>query len=217
MKSRVVPPDLFESRELRRLPLEVKWTLIGLRFVADDWGRAPIEEWEIKALVWPERRDIGSDEIVDLMLALDEAGEIGIYHSKATGQSYFQLRAWPAVQHKKNELSRYPEPPADLLARFAGIEPESFRAWEGEGESGGEGVSGTPAAAASLPLPPPPFCKVHMPAGTEDNCRACGNRRMQLQHWGREQLAIQQDVQRGEPVPAPQQSGPVFVDEEEPF
>ncbi len=205
MKSRVVPPDLFESRELRRLPLEVKWTLIGLRFVADDWGRAPIEEWEIKALVWPERRDIGSDEIVEFLLLLDEANELAIYHHEKTRENYFQLRAWPAISHRKGEASKYPEPPADVLARFAGIEPESFRAWEGEGESGGESVSGTPAAAASLPLPPPPFCKVHMPHGTTENCRACGNRRMANQHWGREQLAIQQAVQRGEPVPAPPQ------------
>jgi len=180
-KMRPLPLDLWTDEDLIELPLDVKWTAVGLRLHADDQGRETTTAWKLLPSIWPGNRDVDEDVLIEHLLLLDQIGYIGIY--SAAGKTYYALRAWPAVSHAAP--SKHPPPPADLFQNASGPDPETFSAWESEsGERAEGGARGRPAG-----LPPSPFCKVHQPAGTTDDCRHCGTARLAHQQYLAEQRA----------------------------
>ena len=183
----MLPPDIFTDEDLIEMPLAVRLTAIGLRMHADDQGRETTTPRMLVASIWPVDPDMDEETIVDHLLALDDAGYIGIYD--AGGRSYYALRDWPSVSHAAP--SKHPPPPAGLFRIRSGASPEDFSAWEREGarerERATEWGEESPAG-----IPPSPFCRVHQPRGTERNCRHCGTARLAHEQWLREHAAEEQ-------------------------
>lgn len=175
-KMRPLPHDLWTDEDLIALPLTVKWTAVGLRMHADDEGRESVTDWMLRPSIWPGDADMTEELLVDHLLLLAEAGVIGLFESG--GRTYYQMRSWPSVSHPQQ--SKHPQPPPELFQNFAGSPPEDFSA--GEGERGERGTSEESPAG----IPPSPFCLVHQPNGTRQNCRHCGTARLAHEQWLRE-------------------------------
>lgn len=178
-KLRPIPPDLWTDEDLIALPLPVKWTAVALRMHADDHGRETVTDWMLRPSLWPGD-PITADDLVEHLLMLDEVGYVGLYSDER--RTYYQVRDWPSVSHPRD--SRHPAPPPDLFQRFAGGSPAARSAWEGDGERGSSGDRERPAS-----VPPSPFCRVHQPNGTEEDCRHCGTARLANQQWLAEERA----------------------------
>ncbi|MCC2030637.1 hypothetical protein [Microbacterium allomyrinae] len=179
-KLRPTPPDLWTDEDLISLPLEVKWTALGLRMHADDHGRETCTDWKLRPSIWPGA-SLTEDDLTEHLLILDAAGYIGIYAEG--GRTYYQVREWPSVSHPLR--SKHPAPPPDLFQRAAGDPLAGRSAWEREGE--GEWASEGESPGARLAgFPPSPFCKVHHPHGTTNDCRHCGTARNAAKVWEQE-------------------------------
>ncbi len=197
MKNRSIPPDLFEDEQLIEMDPLLFRTAMGLYFRADDHGRETVTEWRLKGALWPHRPDVTTETIRAHLMELDRIGFIGVYHDAAG--AYFQVRRFPKQSHPAP--SKYPDPPAELFDRFAGNPLEDFSAWGREGE--GEGAGVREPAGGLRDLPPPPFCKLHMPGGSRgEDCRECADCRMANTHW--------RETRRAARRPA---TGPVFEEE----
>lgn len=179
-RQRALPPDIFTDEDLIALPIEVRMTGVGLRLNADDQGRESTTTWMLRSAIWPGNPEISDDVLIDHLLQLDAAGYIGLYHHG--GRTYYVLREWPSVSHAAP--SKHPAPPADLFRNRSGTSPEEFSAWEREREGGGVSAGERPDG-----VPPSPFCRVHQPAGTEQDCRHCGTARLAHDQWLREHRA----------------------------
>lgn len=190
---RPLPPDLLLERRLSTLPVEVRWTAIGLRMYADDHGREVFDPHLLRAAIWPADPHITTPIVEDHVLLLDEVGYIVIY--PAAGETLYALARWGKISHAAP--SYYPPPPPEVLrkvSRFAldrnpAVEGES--AWEGD-EGEGAGHPGIDPDKF-----PSPFCSQH-PLGTDDDCRACGTARLRLkllerQHRARAKEALAEE------------------------
>lgn len=198
-KQRMVPPDIFTDERFTDLPREARLTAVGLRFLADDFGREAAIPRKILGEVWPDDPEITEEMVVDHLLMLDGAGYIGIYSVGA--RTYYTVRVWPAVSHPNP--SRFPTPPPELFQKFSGDPLANFSALEGEGEGdeGGWGEPGERGPERPSGIPPSPFCKIHQPNGTNSDCRHCGTARLANADWiavhraqAEADLATQSDV-----------------------
>ena len=171
-KLKPLPGDIFTDEDLIALPIVVRMTGIGLRMHADDQGRESTTPWRVKAAIWPGNPEITEDDLIEHMLALDAARYIGIY--SVGDRTYYQMRDWPAPSHPAP--SQHPPPPPGLFQRAAGMPLEARSAWEREREGEREGEWGFEGGPAGMP--PSPFCKIHQPNGTRQNCRHCGTARL---------------------------------------
>lgn len=176
-RQRALPPDIFTDELLLNLPLEVRWTAIGLRMHADDFGRETANARLIASSVWPLNPEMTDETVEEHLLDLDEAGYIVIY--AAAGRTFYAIADWPSVSHPVR--SKFPPPP-ERLQSASGASPEHFSAVEGEREWRASGGAGEGPAG----IPPSPFCKLHQPSGTHANCRHCGTARLAHEQWLRE-------------------------------
>jgi hypothetical protein len=177
-RQRSIPPDIFTDETLIGLPIETKWTAIGLRLQADDQGRESANTALLRASIWPLTSSITEDTLIDHLLDLDRVGYIAVY--SAGERTCYAVLDWPAVSHPQE--SRFPAPP--VLQRDSSGPLETFSA--GERESGGEGESAEGGGARPAGFPPDPFCPVH-PRGVFADCRNCGTARLYARKWEREQ------------------------------
>lgn len=173
---RSVPPDIFTDEDLMALPIPVRLTAIGLRLHADDYGRESTNTALLKASLYPTTAEISEEVLIEHLLQLEEAGYIALYHDAS--RTYYALADWPAPSHPKR--SKFPEPPPSAFQKTAGRSLEDFSAWEREGEREGESPAG---------IPPSPFCPVHRPNGTRNDCRHCGTARLAHEQFLREHRA----------------------------
>lgn len=180
-RQRMLPPDIFTDELLIDLPLEVRWTAVGLRMHADDHGRETANPLLLKSSIWPASPEITPDSIVDHLLLLDQVGYIAIY--AAGGRNFYAVAEWPVVSHPAR--SRIPEPPAGAFQSASGGPPESFSAGERGERDEREWAAGAEERppGSALDLSPSPFCKIHQPNGTTNDCRHCGTARLAHDHW----------------------------------
>lgn len=183
-RKREIHPQMFHDEELMSLPVAVRWTAVGLRLFADDFGRESATSIRIRSAVWPMDADITDAVIEEHLLTLDEAGYLVLY--QVGKRTYFALRNWQKVD--RPTASSIPEPPAETDSRAA---RESFVAGERGRESEWESKRGERAEensqAAREGTPPSPFCAAH-PEGTNSPCRNCGTARLRHEQWIRSQL-----------------------------
>ncbi len=173
-RQRTIPPEFFLDEDWMQMSDELLRTAIGLYFHVDDHGRQTTTEWNIKQSIYPHRSDVDEDLIAEHLLRLHELGVVGIYVHES--RSYLCLRLWPVQSHPKP--SRFPPPPEHLRKR-SGSPLDGFQAGEGERGSEGEWAS----AEGPAGVPPSPFCIVHQPTGTRQNCRHCGTARLAHEQW----------------------------------
>jgi hypothetical protein len=191
---------MFTDERLMELPPEVRLTGLGLRFCADDQGRASATAALIRGSLWPLIPDMTDLEIEDHLLTLAEAGYISLYPG-GDGRTYLALAEWPPVDHARP--STLPAPPArETLANdsrgaragFAvgggGGGAREAREEEAAGPVGPEraGPGGEDAARdlrerlRAIPEPSP-HCRRHQPLGPDVPGVACGSARKRHQQW----------------------------------
>lgn len=175
---RPLPPDILIERRLSTLPVEVRWTAIGLRMYADDHGREVLDPHLLRSAIWPGDPHITTSMVEDHVLELDAVGYVVIYD--AAGETLFALARWGKVSHA--DPSYYPPPPPEAFQNISRFALDRFPAVEREGESAsgsaGEGV-GVGPSGIDPDLFPSPFCSEH-PLGTTEDCRNCGTARLRL-------------------------------------
>lgn len=178
-KQRPMPPHPWNEEPLLSMDDSLFRTMVGLRMLADDHGRGTCTDWMVRPDLYRGRPEVTEDTLVDHFLQLHDLGEIGIYY--AGDRSFYVMRVWPAVSHPAP--SKFPAPPLELFQRFAGTEPDGFSAVEreGAGERGGAGE----ATSGGSGVAPSPFCLVHQPAGTREDCRHCGTARLAAREFER--------------------------------
>ncbi len=178
-KQRPLPTDLFNDEDLLAMDDDLFRTAIGLRMLADDFGRQTCTDWMVRPEIYRGRPMVTEEVLVDHMLRLDALGVIGIYPSG--DRTYYAIRVWPAVSHPTP--SKHPAPPPDLFQRFAGSHPEGRSAWEREREESGERAEESPSWNVAG-LPPSSFCKVHQPRGSGGiPCIYCQDARLAAKEW----------------------------------
>jgi hypothetical protein len=193
---------MFTDETLMGLPAKVRLTGVGLRFAADDEGRASATAAVLRGLLWPLDPDMTDDLMDEHLLALADAGYIVLY--AVEGRTYLVLADWPAVDRPRP--SRLPAPPPrESLASLSrhpredfavvgggGRQEEAAQRAEGEearrAEAGaaGEGAAGGGADATRDLREPSPFCRRH-PDGSERPCGPCGSARKRHDFWLRDQ------------------------------
>jgi len=186
-RMRTLHPQMFHNEELMSLPVDVRWTALGLLLYADDNGRESATAVRIRSAVWPMDVHITDATIEEHLLILDEADYLDLY--QVGKRTYFALKRWQRVD--RPTVSTIPEPPAQpdsRAARESFVAGERGREGEGEGErdersEGGEEKSRpTPEGT-----PPSPFCRAH-PVGRDGPCRNCGTARLRHNLWLKGQL-----------------------------
>ena len=188
-KQRPLPPDLYNDEDLLAMPDDLFRTAVGLRMLADDHGRGTCTDWMVRPELYRGRPEVTEDTLVDHMLRLDDLNYIGIY--SAGDRTFYAMRTWPAVSHPA--ASKFPPPPLEIIQRFAISPLEDNSAWErGRAGEGDESDRGTTSDTSSGP--PSPFCRVHQPRGTREDCRHCGTARLAAKQWEQEQRRVAADV-----------------------
>lgn len=185
-RQRSVTPDAFLSPKLLRMPPETRLMEIGLRLYADNYGREMVDAGLLRAAIFPLNRDIQEAEINRMLWELDEAGAMVLYD--VSGESYYQLTEWPAVQHP-GPRSRHPEPPEDSHEPFMNASRGSHGEGEGERVRAGESARGSGGGFQDQAHAPSPFCEAHRATGgTDQACRGCGRARLQRKVYDDEQM-----------------------------
>jgi hypothetical protein len=204
-RNRAVPADLFTDERLIELPAAARLTAVGLRFFADDEGRASANPALILAGLFPLAPDMTPGLIEEHLLMLAETHYIRLY--EAQGREWLVLVDWPKVDRGKRTV--IPAPP-NLREEFAvgGGRGRRSRAGGEEGEGEGDGRGGTGLADGARRGSGPeaatdamralremlrgapevsPFCPKHQPRGTTQPCGPCGSARKQHEQWIRAQ------------------------------
>lgn len=212
-RQRWLPPSDFNDQRIGSLPAPVRVTAAGLRLYVDAEGRAEVRLRKMLAEIHEHDTSITERELEEHLLRLDEANWLRLYVDRH-GRSLLQVRVWPAVQHE--DASQLPPPPGFMKPSrrsqetFTVKERGSERASEREGEwvresaSGGRS-SGTSNSEPEAPEPPSPFCSLHQPWGTEDNCGPCGTARLAFTIWKRAaaNVALPKPASRRPPADEP--------------
>lgn len=133
MRIRTIKPEFFSSLTIHELPIPARLTFIGMWNYADDEGRERCDERLLKAAIWPLDSEIGPDEVVEHVAAIERVGLASRY--EVAGRCYYQIRNW----HEHQTISK-PRPSA--LPGEDGIVPEPFQersSLEGKGTGNREG------------------------------------------------------------------------------
>ena len=173
-RQRQLPPEAFLNPQLLALPPAVRLTEIGLRMYADNFGREQVHERLLIAAIYPFDRAMTELEMAEHLEQLFDAGVIVLYTAGPRREDFYQFVEWPAVSHAGR--SKHPDPPEDFRNDSGTVPGEGERGREGEGESA---PGGAPSGNVPDPdSPPDPFCRVHMPTGTDQPCQRCGRARL---------------------------------------
>lgn len=173
-RQRQLPPEAFLNPQLLALPPAVRLTEIGLRMYADNFGREQVHERLLIAAIYPFDREMTELQMAEHLEQLYDAGVIVLYTAGSRREDFYQFVEWPAVSHAGR--SKHPDPPEDFRNGSGTLPGEGERGREGEG---GSGPSGAPSGTVpDLDSPPDPFCRVHMPTGTDQPCQKCGRARL---------------------------------------
>jgi hypothetical protein len=199
-RNRNFPTDLWRETHLRALPTPVKWTAASLHAIADDHGRAVLDEDLLRSDMWMKDPWVTDEVLVEHLLTLEAVGYLSIWPQGSL--TFLELTLWP--KQDRPAPSRLPPSPVraqdarNPLADYAVEE----RARERVGESGWAPAAGEPVSVTgSLPpdlaaeLPPNCFCPEH-PNGIYDDCRHCGTARLNQDQWLRRQRAAKRARQR---------------------
>ncbi|MDQ1205061.1 hypothetical protein QE377_001420 [Microbacterium sp. SORGH_AS 862] len=186
-RQRSVTPDAFLKPRLLMLSPQARLTEIGLRLYADNYGRELAMSRLLTAAIFPLDRDMREEDMDRILLELDDAGCIVLY--SASGQDYYQMTDWPAVQHP-GAKSNHPDPPDSSHEPFMNGSRELHGEGEGVRVSEGERASESGGGLHDTLMPPSPFCNAHRATGgTDTPCRACGRARMQRKVFDDQQMA----------------------------
>lgn len=173
-RNRAITTRVFTDPAMLALPLEVRWTAIGLRLHADDEGREVAHPRLLWSSIWPLSEVVTEDELILHLLTLEDVGEIQLY--SAGDRTYYRIIDFPKVD--RGQPSGHPNPPP--LANQSRIDREGTRETFAAGErEGGEEARGVFRGD----MPPPFGCPEH-PEGSFDPCGPCGTARMRHQAWG---------------------------------
>lgn len=173
-KQKPLPTELWTVESMMLLDPAVKWTAVGLRAYADDQGRQTRTDWTLRRALYP-RDELSREEFDSHLLELAIADVIVLY--EVNGTEYYAMVSMPAGQHPKPSL--FPPPPEDVKTPSRRLQDDVL-AWEREGERESESASESDASRDA----PSPFCPIHQPSGTDENCRPCGRRRLALnEYW----------------------------------
>lgn len=189
-RQRTFRPELFTDEDLAELPLPVRVTAWGLRMFADDHGRESTTLSRIKGALWAQDPDVDESAVESHLLELAQIGYLDLY--TAGGRTYFAIRDWTRVD--RPQPSKIPAPPPrERIAKASRSDRVTFAVGEGasERESESEWASaGEVPARGDRELPPSPFCPTHYATqGTDEDCRACGRRRLAAQEWFRNRVS----------------------------
>lgn len=180
-RNRSLPPSLWTTEKLARLPVDVKFTAVTLHMFANDDGRAPCTPWARRKMF----DDLPQEEFEEHLLKLAETSWLTLYQDE-DGAEVYQISEWPSVSHKKGK-DYIPPPPADRR-RAAGDSPEVRRVEEREGEREREEGEGEDAGP-----PTSRFCPRHRPNGVNRPCRDCGTARLAMdEYWERHEAGTEE-------------------------
>lgn len=178
-KQKPLPTELWTVESMMLLDPAVKWTAVGLRAYADDQGRQTRTDWTLRRALYP-RDELSREEFDSHLLQLAIADVIVLY--EVNGTEYYAMVSMPAGQHPKPSM--FPPPPEGIKTSSRQLQDDVL-AWEREGEREGGGVGASESDASRNA--PSPFCPAHQPTlGTDENCRACGRRRLALDEYWRQ-------------------------------
>lgn len=190
---RTVKPEFFTNEDVQSVPADVRYTLIGLFFYADDYGRAPANLGLMRSSIFPLDEDLTVGVLETHLYALAEAKHPLIQLYDVDGRSYLRVSDWDYWQRiDRPTASRLPAPPEEPLARTREDSRTDAKVLVGEGrEAGGEegaqreGQGGAPSRVtfqALDDLPPSPFCAKH-PNDTDDPCWGCKRAKEKHNAW----------------------------------
>ncbi len=195
---RTVKPEFFTNEDVQSVPAEVRYTLIGLFFYADDYGRAPANLALMRSSVFPLDAGLTLDTLEEHLLALAEAQHPLIRLYDVDGRSYLEVADWAYWQRIDRPTdSRLPAPPSRVLASPREPSHPEVKVLVGEGSEAGGGVEqeeerqeeahsrATPAQSAPLGthgMPPSLYCSKH-DARNEKPCWQCKTAREKAEEW----------------------------------
>lgn len=178
-RQRPLPAAIFKDERLMELPDKVRLTGIGLRFLADDQGRASATAALIRGGLWPLDQTVTDQDIDDHLLRLDQVGYLRLY--AVGGRTYLVLADWPTVD--RAHPSKLPPPPKPDPAEAGEAKDDEATdpatAWVADARA-------TQETLAAMPEPSP-FCAFHLPLGTTVPCGPCGSARKRHDQWVRAQ------------------------------
>lgn len=137
---RSVKPETFMSDTLARLPVEARWTFVGLWTYCDDEGRGRGDARLVKAAVWP-LEDVASSAVAGHLRQLEAARLICQY--EIDGKPYLHVVNF--AEHQKPQhpaKSKHPDCPRLI---HGGTHESSVVPHEGSG--GSHEVSAQPASS----------------------------------------------------------------------
>lgn len=141
-RKRMVDPAMFTSESVAALPVQTRWTWVGLLCYLDDTGRGKDNAALIKASVWPLDDNYTARKVTTDVDRLVSGGQLCRY--TCCGGSFLHAPRWM-------EWQKISHPTATKLCPCAGHEPDAHRIHRSESGIPPEGfASGSGAALRNV-------------------------------------------------------------------
>jgi hypothetical protein len=99
-RRRMLSPEMFTSRTVNDLPVEARWTWVGLLCYLDDYGYGEEQAALVKAAVWPLDESRTTGDVAGDMARLVEAGSLCRFICCNKAQMHApNWREWQTVAH----------------------------------------------------------------------------------------------------------------------